>query len=73
MGLLSSRQSFGNRTHETNIEKKKQVINVRSKGNTPPFSHWIGQLSSFKKSAKALKSVIIENSESFEKYFALSF
>ena len=37
-GLPLSIQSFGNRTQKTNIEKK-QVINARSKGNTPPFSH----------------------------------
>ena len=33
MGSLLSRQSFGNRTQETNI-KKKQVINAMSKGGT---------------------------------------
>ena len=32
-GSLLSRQSFGNRTQETNI-KKKQVINAMSKGGT---------------------------------------
>ena len=35
--LLLSRQSFRNKTQEKNIEKK-QVINAKSKGNTPSFS-----------------------------------
>ena len=64
MGTLSSRQWFENRNQETNIEEKKG-ISVRSKGNTPSFSHWIGQLSQVKKSVKIRRSVIIENSKSF--------
>ena len=72
MGLLLSRKSFRNKTKKKNIENK-QVINARSKNNTPLFSQWIGQLSPVKNSVKAGKSVITENSESFEKYFALTF
>ena len=70
-GSLLSRQSFGNRTQETNI-KKKQVINAMSKGGTL-FLLLIGQLSPVKKSVKVRKSVINEESESFEKYFVVTF
>ena len=71
--FLLSRQSFRNKTQEKKILNKKQIINVRSKGTTPSFSKRTGQLSPVKKSVKAMKSVIIENSESFKKCFVLTF
>ena len=37
-GLLLSRELFRNKTQEKNIEKKNQVLNATSKGNTPSFS-----------------------------------
>ena len=36
--LLLSRELFRNKTQEKNIEKKNQVINATSEGNTPSFS-----------------------------------
>ena len=66
-GSLLSRQSFGNRTQETNILKKTSLKVAHF------FSPLIGQLSPVKKSVKVKKSVINENSERFEKYFVLTF
>ena len=37
-GLLLYRELFRNKTQEKNIEKKNQVLNTTSKGNTPSFS-----------------------------------
>ena len=36
--LLLSRELFRNKTQEKNIEKKNQLINATSEGNTPSFS-----------------------------------